>query len=423
MDESPPAVIEQWRQVGDSFGVPFAFGEAFWPRLDLKEKFSLGAKFKVPKLPDPKHKNASPDQEKFFADTLREILDLYAVLAVAPTGAGKTVTLLYAIGKIGRTALVIVPSAYLADQWRKQAMLHLGLEWKDIGVLQGAADDWKGKKIVIAVIHNLFLKTWPDEFYKNFGFIAWDEAHKLGARVFSSTMSLFHARYKIAVTATEDRKDGCDALYKNFFGEAAVRAKSEALAMKCYVVTVPHIGTKHFWIDKCKSDVRPMKWLAGLKKRNETIVRIACQMYDDGRTILIATKFIDHAERIIQLLRLSGIPKDDIAQFTRKTSTGKVHGQGFLDLMTSKPVIVATISMMKEGVDIPELDTGVEALPVADCIQLAGRIRRPRPGKRIPKWFTLLDRGIPLFERYTKARLTGFSAQNVEVIHLKPGIL
>jgi superfamily II DNA or RNA helicase len=419
LDQFPPAKIKQYVEEPDRIGVPFAYGETRFAHLEIVEKFSYGQKYKPARLPDPNSPKSPPDQEFFFSGVLKALNELTTVFAIAPTGSGKTVTVLNASGTLGVSTLVVVPSAYLADQWREEAMRHLGLEWSDIGVLQGASADWKGKKIVIAIIHNLFLKEWPQEFYDNFGMVAWDEADTLGAKVFSTTMFMFTARYKIAVTATPHRKDGCDALYKNYFGNPAVTAKSKALACDCYVIPFKHVGEKHKWINKCKSDVKPMQWLSKLKMRNELIIKLACSLYDDGRNILIITKYIDHVELLVEMLVAQGIPREEIGQFTRETSEGKKHGKGFLEKIKKESnVIVGTYAMLKRGVDIPRLDTGIEALPSADAIQSIGRIRRPYLNKKRPKWFSISDLRVPLFEAYTNSRLRGFRSSNVTIKEL-----
>lgn len=417
--------IVQYYQDGDSLGVPFAFFEEFWGHIPItSENLSDGFKIEVEKLPNPLHPKSPPNQKQFFDDVIEKVVNQYTVLAVAPTGSGKTVCLLNTIGTLGRSALVIVPSAVLADQWREEAMLHLGLEWNEIGMLQGSSDNWRNKKLVIAVIHNLFLKEWPAEFNTNFGLVAWDECHRLGGAVFADTMPLFNSRYKIAVTATPDRKDGCDALYKNYFGAPSVKATSQALACDCYVVHFQHIGNKHHWITKCKVDAKPMMWLSKLEMRNEMIAKLAFDLYEDGRTIVILTKFIEHVEEIIRRITSLGVPKEVIGQFTRSTSSNKKFGKGALDKIKSESkVIVATYSMMKEGVDIPRLDCGIEALPAADNIQAIGRIRRPLPNKKRPKWFSISDLRIPLFEAYTKCRLRGFEQSNVKIKHLQKGVI
>ena len=419
MDMVPPEKIEQFVD-GDKFGVPFAYAEKVWgSRIKFVDSTSKGICTGFSRLPNPEHPQAPKGQKEFFDSMLQAVKDFWSVLAVAPTGTGKTVAILNTIGNLCTTALVVVPSVVLAEQWRDEAMRHLGLEYEQIGLLKGANSDWKGKSIVIAVIHNLFLKEWSDEFKNYFGLVAWDECHKLGARVFSTTMFMFNSRYKIAVTATPSRKDGCDAIYMNYFGEPAVVAKAQALECDCFVIDFPHIGTKHYWISHCKSDVKPMQWLSKLPARNEAIAKIAKTMYDSGRNVLILSKFIDHVEHLIDILVSMGVPFEEIGQFTRSTSTGKKHGQPFLEKIKKESrIIVATYTMMKEGVDIPRLDAGIEALPSADSVQAIGRIRRPFPGKRKPKWFSFVDKKIAIFEAYAVARFRGFQKCNVTMKQL-----
>tara|TARA_R100000808_G_scaffold512_2_gene2693 strand:+ start:12670 stop:14079 length:1410 start_codon:yes stop_codon:yes gene_type:complete len=433
MDTEPPLPIPQYIEEEYKIGVPVAYGISRWGESGFIKDLSVGEEFKVRRLPDPNNPKAPPRQAEFFRDMVDSLVTEYAVLAVAPTGSGKTVAVLNAIGTLGKTALVVVPTKVLAEQWKQEAMRHLGMEEEEIGILSGASKDrdlWD-KNLVIAVIHNLFMKEWPQRFYDSFGFVAWDEAHKLGARVFASTMTLFNPLYRIAVTATEKRKDGGDSLYLDYFGKPKVVASSKALDCNCWVVPFEHIGDKHKWIEKCKSNVKPLKYLSNLSERNALITRLACRLYDEGRELLIITKFIDHAELLGELLASSGIPVEDIGYFCGNSKGKKKGGnkrpKATLDYLEGIkkdcPVILATYSMMKEGVDIPRLDAGIEALPSPDNIQAVGRVRRPLESKRKPLWFSISDKGIPLFEAYTRVRLKGFQSTNVTINYLEKNSL
>lgn len=416
--------IETFIERDGLFGVPIHYGSRLPFGTFHDEGMSDGAEIEVARLPDPTSPRAPAGQDIFFKAMVLAMRDNYAVLACAPTGAGKTVAVLNAIGNLKRTALIIVPTTVLAQQWRNEAMLHLGLEAGDIGFVQGGASNWKGKKIVIAVIHNLFLKKYSDRFYRYFGIVAWDEAHKLGAREFSKTMTLFPAAYKLAVTATPGRKDGLDALVHNYFGAPCVVAEAPALAATCWRVPFPLIG-KLQWIERCRNDVRPMKWLAGLSVRNELIVRMILKLHAKGRVILVLSRFIDHLETLGKMLRAAGVPDEAIGQFTGSYgSKGKKVGKPYLDhVRANSQIILATYAMAKEGMDIPRLDTGIEATPVADNIQGIGRIRRPLPGKRSPLWFSIEDLNVSLFVRYSASRFRGFESVNVTIKKLTEGMI
>lgn len=249
--------------------------------------------------------------------------------------------------------------------------------------------------------------------------------HNLGAREFSKTMHLIPAHYKLAVSATPYRKDGCDKLFTNYFGEVVVKAKGKVLSTTCFVAEYSVIGNVD-WIAQCKSDSRPMKWMASLIDRNKLIVDIAHSLYKGKRNILILTKLIDHAELLIKLLVDAGIPKDVIGQFTGSYTVGsgksakrRAFGAAYLEKVKSESqIIVGTYSMLKEGVDIPRMDAGIEAIPTADAVQACGRVRRPFPNKPQPLWFSILDKRIPRMVAYHKAKVRGLERENVKFQNL-----
>jgi len=389
--------------------------------LDPEDGTSLGQKATVARLPDPHHPSAPPNQAKFFRDVLEGVMDYDVILACAPTGSGKTVTVLNAAGTLQRTTLIVVPNTLLANQWVKEIKLHLGLNPRHIGYIGGGREQWEGRRYVVAIIHNLFQREFPAEFYRYFGFVAWDEGHTLGAPEFSKTMTMFPARYKISVSATPGRKDGLDTLLWNYFGHPRAVATAPALATTCWRVPFPIIGVPK-WIEMCRNDVKPMKWLSQLKVRNDLLVRTLIFLYKRGYSVIAMSKFIDHVEVIQKMLIAAGVPADHIGQMTRTQGKNSVKvGQAYLDSMVERPILLGTYSMLKVGFDDPKRDAGVELLPVGDNIQGIGRVRRPCAGKKKPLWFTIEDLNIPLFERYSKSRLRGFAGANVELKILKEG--
>jgi hypothetical protein len=75
-----------------------------------------------------------------------------------------------------------------------------------------------------------------------------------------------------------------------------------------------------------------------------------------------------------------------------------------------------TYGMMKEGIDIPRLDGGIDATPQSDAIQLVGRIRRPHEGKRDALWITLVDSRCDRSIRYYGSRLEEYRSAGMEVM-------
>lgn len=402
--------------------VPFWWG---WNFLRLKfntqypsTDFTYGKRWTPSKLPDPYHPNAAEGQAEFFNAIITQVKKNITALIEAPTGSGKTVAMLNAIGTLGTTALVVVPSKALAQQWQEEAIKHLDLKHEEIGFIQGNVANWKGRKLVIAVIHNLFQKEFTEEFYDYFGTVCWDEAHRLGAPEFAKTMPLFKARHRIAATATPNRKDGCMQMVCNHFGPVSVKLNGDALPCQCKVLSY-----SDSFYSKIKSAPLPvlLKTLTKSHGRNKMIADQVKAMHSTGRNVLVLSDRIEHLQTLQTLLNSRGI-KDEIGLFVGSymvSGKRKTTGQGYLNSIRDNPkysVVLATYSMMKEGVNIPRLDAGIDATPRADGIQAIGRIRRPLPNKPMPIWLTIVDRGLPLFEAFSRSRLNDYKKSKVTIL-------
>ena len=425
VDDSPkPTIINQWRlsEDGKSIGLPMKKGMELAnailvknPDTEIKIDLCQGNSITTSKKPDPYHPLASPNQRELMESTIAMLDQKVVVLVKAPTGSGKTVVALNAIATLGRTALIIVSTRVLARQWEREAQLHLGLGDDDIGHLEGGKCDFIGKKLVIAVMVNLVLKEFEPAFYKAFGMVVWDESHRLGAAGFSKTLPLFSAQYRLALTATPKRKDGAEQVFLDYFGSPSVSGTSDALGA---TATVIHRQTTIKNWDRMPTAVLVNK-LTRDDARNSEIANFIVRLYNAGRTILVLSDRIEQLESLLAKVAIGGVALTELGLFTRqKTIDNKRKSVKDSDLDIVRlgcRVIFSTYGMGKEGLDIPRLDTGIDASPRADGVQAIGRIRRPFPNKKHPQWFTICDEGVPIFVGYTRARVTDYKSATVVV--------
>ena len=105
---------------------------------------------------------------------------------------------------------------------------------------------------------------------------------------------------------------------------------------------------------------------------------------------------------------------DRYQEVTRK----KKQSQATLaKILEHSQLIFATYGMIKEGVDIPRLDGGIDATPRSDATQLIGRLRRPHVGKKSPAlWVTLVDANCDRSLRYYQQRLVEYEQAGAEVM-------
>ena len=421
-----PKPIKCWfdDDSGTKLGLPIHFGltsKLVQGNLgSIEQCFSYGFETFFSERPDPHHPKAAPGQAKFMADVLAAVRKEFVVLAEAPTGTGKTVVVLNTAAELGVTTLVVVPNKSVAQQWEDEIVKHLGAGREHIGRVEEGQYRYEWCPIVIAVIHNLAQKQFPEEFYSYFGFVAFDECQVLGAPSFAQTMYQFPARYKMATSATPDRRDGCENVFLYYFGPPAVISEAEALAADCYVIPYKKPGNPY---PAAMPPARQLNCLVRDSARNELILKKGIlAFHTKDRCALIVGARVEHLQLLMALSYEAGIPEKSMGLFIRQwvTEEGKKKSfpQSHLeDIKADSNIrfIFATYGMFKYAIDIPRLDAGIDVTPQAEGVQMIGRIRRPLPGKKRPVWLTIHDVGNVTFSRYLACRLREFRANNVTV--------
>lgn len=413
-----------YRESNHYIHLPIVRGVAMLRKMGFdhvfKNRTSLGHPIITPRLPDPSHPDASPGQGEFMERLLVELKKRYAVLGVAGTGNGKTPVALWEVAKLGRTALIIAPGENLAHNWKDEIKKHLGLADAEIGWVQQNKCDYIGKKVVIAVIHSLCSREYPTEFYSYFGTVVYDEVHSTAAETFSRTLGKITARYKLALSATPDRKDGCENLFLNYFGSDLVESKDdEPLECTAYIVdyNLPFPEGKF-----PESPSIALNILAKLKSRNKLITDWIWRLYQRKRTILVLSDRIEQLAYLRDWMRqVHDVPTERLGMYAKQDIVhGKRVSLGIKQLQATKKdlsirIYFATYGIFKQGENIPRLDAGIEATPRGDGVQPPGRIRRRRAGKAKPVWVSIRDQGSWLLVRRAKSRIKEFEAANIEV--------
>jgi superfamily II DNA or RNA helicase len=433
-DEPRPKPIKQWFITEDEYmAVPVYFGLQRFPDPNLVTDTSAGQPLIAPKRPDPFHEKASEGQDVFMKALIDHFAENSVGLAKAATGTGKTVSALNLAAERGRSTLVIVDREYLGfNQWIPEAKLHLGLTDDQIGIVQGDRCEYQ-KPFCVGIAASIYQRVYPPEFYDAFGTVIIDEIHKYGAREMSRIIGMFSAECRLAQSATIKRKDGTTKLITDYFGDPTIVATAKALRAELKIVE---------YCDRSggrmpNSHGARMSALAFDEKRNQVIVREIVEMYNEGRNVLVIGDDIRHLQRLEVMCWKQGIAENKTGQFSRDryifTKEPGIHkGEKVLIKRMKKVrvtneyldwckaharVIFATYGMMKEGIDIPRLDGGIDATPRKEAEQVVGRIRRPHPNKKKPRWVTIKDTAHFSLMRYFEERLADYLKTNVEVLN------
>ena len=160
---------------------------------------------------------------------------------------------------------------------------------------------------------------------------------------------------------------------------------------------------------------------------------VICPLYEQGRYTLVIGDRVGHLQALMVMCIQAGIPEEDLGLFVSAYETESLEEQpngktkkvirkvAFKDehldhVKAHATIIFATYGMMKEGIDIPRLDSGVDVTPRSEGEQVIGRIRRPYPDKPRPVWFTIRDIGNAKMVRSCASRLGDYGQCNVTII-------
>jgi superfamily II DNA or RNA helicase len=315
----------------------------------------------------------------------------------APCGSGKTQMGIALIKELGQKALWVTHTTDLLKQSLARAKQYFADG--DFGVIT----DGKvhiGADITFATVQtlsNLDLTQYNNEW----NVVVVDECHRAAGtptRVmqFYKAVSHLKARHKYGLSATLDRADG---LIKSVFAllgtikhsikEQEVGSKIIKANHSIIATTLPDSIEAYSDTDGTMIYNKLLNYISGNIERNELIARNID--FRTGRHHLVLSHRVEHL-RVLEIL-LSGL---GIKSAVVCATTPKAQRDFSLELARKGelPVLLATYSLAKEGLDIPILDTLHLATPnknKAIVIQSVGRVERNFDGKKQPEICDYVD--------------------------------
>lgn len=198
--------------------------------------------------------------------------------------------------------------------------------------------------------------------------------HHSPASTFTSTLSSFHSKYKIGLSATLQRKDHKQILFKDAFGSKVLVAKSENI-MKPSV----QIIESNFYTDATLGWGDRVTKLCNDLNYRKFIVDIAKVYKDKGHSLLILG---DRTEFLYAVGELLG---DEAIVITGQTK----DREGIVkDIMSGKyKYTVASTKIFAEGISVNILSALILTGPINNdslLEQIIGRIQRNFDGKLDP---------------------------------------
>jgi superfamily II DNA or RNA helicase len=300
----------------------------------------------------------------------------------APPRSGKTVILCNMICKLGQKTLFLAHQIDLLEQCYKRFHEFTNVE---------QVDSLRGKPVVGIVRDvkdlerfDICLSTWQffnsgkggieamRRYRDKFGMVVVDEAHRAASACFSNVVNNFNSYYRVAVTATPERKDKLHVVMYDVVGTVVVEGKTKQLtATVKYIQTGANPGKFYGWS-------KFISFLIKDKGRNQIIVDSICNDVKLGYSVIAVTSRVKHTKAIAKWLRHRGIE----AEAFNGTSRNREEILNGAREGTIK-VVIAMRSMM-QGIDVPRWSSFYNLLPSANphsYYQEFSRVLTPHPSK------------------------------------------
>ena len=332
-------------------------------------------------------------------------------------GFGKSVIALHAAATDERfPLLVVVNTKALAEQWVKE--INKWLNVHDVGRVYGGQCSWKNKSIAVALLHTLTgAKTFPSEFYEYWRLVIFDELHHCAADTFSRACHMFPAE-RWGLSATVDRSDGMEGVFKAHVGEIVYKDLSQPLVPKFHfvktgvVVRPDQIQMKNYGYGRSAGSTYNMLPTNCIPR----YVNIVCK--NEGRTRLVlgwvekkareGRKILVLGERVKHLMQMH--KQCDFG--SKALFIGGMSPEAGRQALKAQ-VVFATQHLAKEGLDSPALDTVFILVPYPTRTrmqQTVGRIQREFEGKMEPEAFVFVD-ACDVSEKYADCMKTWCRSQ------------
>ena len=410
-------------------------------REDIQKKFdNAGIRYKIEdKRTQGRELNIS------FKGELREsqipaaetMLENETGILHAATAFGKTVACCDMIARRGISTLILVDRADLMNQWIKRLDEFLDIdeelpEYQTktgrtrkrkslIGNLQGAHDTLTGI-VDVAMIRSLKKKDGFHPMLKEYAQVYFDECHHAASESAIEVLQEINAKYVYGVTATPKRGDGKEKINEFLLGPIRYRftAKDRAEEQNIDHLVYPRFTrtVKPHHLSKTPYGNDAYELIRNNDVRDEQIIRDVADCVQAGRTPVVLTKYVDHANKLSERLKKYA---DRLILLTGANGTkarrAQVKELNEVDDSDSL-ILVGTGSLLGEGFDFPRLDTLFMATPVSGenvVEQYVGRLNRDYDGKENVIVYDYVDSHIPKFDKMYAARLKAYKKIGYEL--------
>ncbi len=272
---------------------------------------------------------------------------------------------------LGVRTLIAVHRTELLYQWESRLMSSLLLE--RVGKIGDG--HYTESDITVAMVQTTANKK-PE---REYDCIILDEAHHAPADTFYKLAEGIKAKYRFGLSATPFREDNAEAKIWAMVGQIQETISVEQLTEQGFLA-------KQKWeYLKMKKHFFKGDWQTNLKlacedeENNIILARRAWELAKDGHFVYVDVRLINHGKLFTEIF--NSFSSTITAKFIYGSDSTKKRQRVLAEFKQGGVVLVSTL--IKEGVDLPEMSTIILAGPArstGENIQKIGRALRPKPG-------------------------------------------
>lgn len=311
----------------------------------------------------------------------------------SPTGSGKTIIALGILSAFSSYRILFLCHSISILKQTEEKMKEFG--FKDVGLVAEGKKDLSSR-IILASIQSMS-KINPEKYRNLFDIVMVDELHHISGKStqYFQFLSNCNATMRIGFSATLPSSEEGKMCIEGLLGPEIGTVKQQELEDLGFVarpyislITVP-MSTRILNHKKYKDIYR--EGIIRNKARNRIILSLSSSRIKENKTVLILVKEIEHGDLLEKMAR--DLFDIDCLFVQGKTETD--IREKIRDLFNKKKVkVVICTAVWKEGIDIPSLDTVINAASGKSeiaTLQTIGRGARIVKGKTEVEIIDFLD--------------------------------
>jgi len=338
---------------------------------------------------------------------VRDMLEQEQGLVIRPPGTGKTQIVLAFAAVCKTRVLVLVHTEDILRQWIEYAEKAIPELKGKVGIIQGSK--CKIGQITIATVQTLN-RSYLDKgrkWWAQWGALIADEAHHVSAPTWEAVINTCPAYFRFGFTASTTRADGLHPTMRFIVGPIIHRQKfSSAVDLK----VVPKI-TNFKTLYRGAFDWGPMlNKLVADEERNELIAETVDHEIEDGNSVLVLSRRIEHLQKIQELM----YEDSEIlaAKLVSKTERKRILD----DFRSGKLKCLLATQLADEALDVQRLNRICLTHPgkaEGRLIQQVGRAIRMFPDKEDAVIYDFVDRRVGVLRRQWNERKRVYAKERI----------